>query len=141
MKLNLYQTRVRAHQTDLNAALYHGAYFDMFDDARIETFRRLGYTYERMRRGGWTAVIRSIECQFYLPARMDDLLDITVGVPRLSTARMTIRYECKRDGDLLALAHAVFAFVDDRGKAIRVPPDLRQVVREHDDVLGGATSE
>ena len=39
--LNVHEFRVRTHQTDLNAAMYHGAYFDIFDDARIETFRRM----------------------------------------------------------------------------------------------------
>lgn len=139
--LNVYQTRVRAHQTDLNAALYHGAFLDMFDDARIETFRRLGYTYERMRNGGWNAVIRRIECEFYLPARMDDLVTISVYVPKFTAATMTIRYEGRRDAVLLALAHAIFAFLDDRGKPLRVPSDLRAVVHEHEDLLGAATPD
>jgi acyl-CoA thioester hydrolase len=108
--------------------MYHGAYFDVFDDARIETFRRMGYTYDRMIRGGWTAVIRRIECEFYAPARMDDLLRITVYIPRLTAATMTIRYECRRDHDLVALAHAVFAFVEASGKPLRVPRDLREVI-------------
>lgn len=137
--LNVYQTRVRTHQTDLNAAVYHAAYFDMFDDARIETFRRMGYTYERMVQGGWTAVIRRIECEFRAAGRMDDLLTILVYIPKISRATMTLRYDCRRDDELLAVAHAVFAFVDTRGRPIRVPVDLSQVVRDHEEVLAPPT--
>src|SRR5450759_1200588 len=94
--INVYRTRVRSHQTDLNAAMYHGAYFDVFDDARIETFRRLGYTYEHALEGGWSPVIRRVDCEYYAPAHMDDEIEITVTVPRLTPAKMTIRYDCRR---------------------------------------------
>ncbi len=113
--------------------------FDVFDDARIETFRRLGYTYERLLKDGCAAVIRRIEGEFYAPARMDDLLSIHVHVEKVSSATMTLRYECRRDGQLLALALAVFAFLDMQGKPTRVPPDLRQVVLDHEGLLSGAT--
>jgi acyl-CoA thioester hydrolase len=135
----VYLTRVRAHQTDLNGAMYHGAFLDIFDDARIETFRHLGYTYERLVRGGWTAIIRRVDCEFYGPARMDDPLAISVRVEKLSSATMTLRYECRRDAQLLALAHAVFAFLDRQGKPTRVPSDLRQVVLDHEALLSAAT--
>ena len=136
---NVYQTRVRAHQTDLNGAMYHGAYLDVFDDARIETFRRLGYTYERLLRDGCAAVIRRVECEFYSPARMDDLLSIHVHVEKVSAATMSLRYEGRRDRQLLALARAVFAFLDLEGRPTRVPAELRRVVIEHEALLSSAT--
>lgn len=126
--INVYETRVRSHQTDLNAAMYHGAYFDVFDDARIETFRRLGYDYARAVAGGWSPVISRAECRYYAPARMDDPLAITVSVPKMGPATMTIRYECRRHDDLLAVGQVVFAFLDGSGKPIRLPADLRQIV-------------
>jgi acyl-CoA thioester hydrolase len=136
---HVYLTRVRAHQTDLNGAMYHGAFLDIFDDARIETFRQLGYTYERLARGGWNAIIRRVDCEFYAPARMDDLLAVNVHVEKMSSATMTLRYECRRDTQLLALAHAVFAFLDRQGKPTRVPADLRQVVLDHETLRSAAT--
>ena len=132
---NIYVTRVRVHQTDLNGTMYHGAYLDIFDDARIETFRRLGYTYARMISNAWGAIIRRVDCEYFVPAMMDDLLSVTVRVPALTRATMTFRYECRREEETLALGHAVFAFLSDRGRAIRVPPDLRQVVEDHADLL------
>jgi acyl-CoA thioester hydrolase len=135
MPLNVYQARVRSHQTDLNGAMYHGAYLDVFDDARIETFRRIGYTYARSRDGGWFPVIRRLDCEFYNAARMDELLSIHVHVEKMSTATLTIRYTCYRDGTKLAVAHVVFAFLDARGKPLRLPSDLRLVVKEHAELL------
>jgi acyl-CoA thioester hydrolase len=127
--INVYCTRVRAHQTDLNGAMYHGAFLDVFDDARIETFRRLGYDYRRMTATTFRPVIRRIECDYRAPAFMDDPLQITVLVERLTAATMTIRYEGRREGDMIAIGHATFAFIDREGKPGRIPDDLRETAR------------
>jgi acyl-CoA thioester hydrolase len=132
---NVYRTRVRAYQTDLNAAMHHAAYLDLFDDARIETFRRMGYTYERMVNAHWGVVIRTIQCEFYAPALMDDLLDVSVSIPAFSSATLTVRYECHRGDDLLAVGVNVYVFVGRAGKPIRMPRDLREVIEEHAGIL------
>ncbi len=126
--LNRYTLRVRAHQTDLNGAMYHGAYFDVFDDARIETFRRLEYDYARMQTTGLRPVIRHVDADFHTPAFMDDLLTVDVRVQDLTAASMTVLYLCRRGDVAVATGRAQFVFVDERGRPARVPSDLRQVV-------------
>jgi acyl-CoA thioester hydrolase len=126
--VNVYFTHVRSHQTDLNRAMYHGAYFDVFDDARIDVFRRLDYTYERSVREGWFPVIRRVQCEYFAPARMDDPITITVLVPQLTKATMTIRYEARRNDTLLAIGQVVFAFLDASGRPVRLPAPLRALV-------------
>jgi acyl-CoA thioester hydrolase len=133
--LNIYFARVRSYQTDLNAAMYHGAYLDLFDDARIETFRRLGYTYERMLAGHWGVFIRAVHAEFHAPAFMDDLISVTVCIPRLTTATMTARYECRRAEELLAVGENTYVFVDDARKPLRVPRDLREVIDQYAELL------
>lgn len=134
--INVYQTRVRSHQTDLNAAMYHGAFLDVFDDARIETFRRVGYDYARMVEARWSPVIRRIECEYYVPARLDDVLTIVVHVVRVTVATMTVRYRAMREGALAAEARVTFAFLDERGKVMRFPADLREVIDRHPEIIG-----
>ncbi|HZU11384.1 MAG TPA: thioesterase family protein [Chloroflexota bacterium] len=135
---NIYESRVRAHQTDVNGAMYHAAYLDLYDDARIETFRRLGYDYARMSATGIRPVIRRIESDYLTPAFMDELLTVSVTVVRMTTATLTLRYDCRRDGEGISVGHATFAFVSQDGRPVRIPPDLRAVV-EASDLLRGAT--
>lgn len=120
--------------------MYHGAYFDIFDDARIETFRRMGYTYARSSANGWSPVVRRIQCEFYAPALMDELLIVTVTIGKLTAATMMIHYDCRRDEQPIALAHAVFAFVTMEGKVIRIPPDLRDTLQQYPEVLAEPTA-
>jgi acyl-CoA thioester hydrolase len=127
--INRYTVRVRAHQTDLNGAMYHGAFFDIFDDARIETFRRLSYDYQRMQDTGLRPVIRHVDAEYHAPAFMDDLLTVDVQVRAMTAASMTLRYSCRRGETPIATGHAQFVFVDGRGRPARVPDDLRSVVQ------------
>lgn len=129
-RVNLYETRVRSHQTDVNGVMYHGAFLDVFDDARIETFRRLGYTYRDVVEEGWFLVIRRIECEYLAPARMDELLSIAFRVVKFTPATMTARYECRRDDELVARGTWVYAFVDANNRPLRVPERVRRVVAE-----------
>jgi acyl-CoA thioester hydrolase len=137
--LNVYHARVRSHQTDLNAAMYHGAYLDLFDDARIETFRRMGYTYERMLAGNWGVFIRTVHCDFHAPAFMDDLIWVTVSIPRLTTATMTARYECRRGEELLVTGENTYVFVDGNRKPLRVPRDLQALIEDYRLLLNPST--
>lgn len=123
--VNLHRTRVRSHQTDLNGAMYHARFFDIFDDARIETFRRLGYTYEQFKAEGWVLVIRRVECDFRMPALMDDVLTVTIQVERFTRATMVARFECRRDGDLVASGRTTYAFLDMSGRPRAVPERVR----------------
>lgn len=127
---NVHQTRVRSHQTDLNGSMYHGAFFDVFDDARIDVFRRLGYSYERAVAGGWQLVIRRAECEYHLPATLDQVLDIAVKVESIRPATLTCRYECSNAARLIAVGRVVYVFLNRRGRPMRFPADLRSLIEE-----------
>jgi YbgC/YbaW family acyl-CoA thioester hydrolase len=115
--------------------MYHGAYFDCFEAARVDTFRRIGYTYERTKTEGFVPVIRHAECDYLIAAFMDDLLEVVVHVPVMTAARLHVLYGAYRDEDLLARGRAVFVFLDERGRPIRVPKSLRDCVEAHAGVL------
>jgi acyl-CoA thioester hydrolase len=128
LPFNVYRTRVRSHHTDLNGAMYHGHYFDIFDDARIETFRTLDCTYAQVVEERWLLVIRRVECEYFLPARMDEIVDVTVTIPRFTRATLSIRFDCRRDSDLLAIGCNTYVFLDERGRPTRMPQRLRDLI-------------
>jgi acyl-CoA thioester hydrolase len=129
--INVYRTRVRSHQTDLNGVVWHGAFLGIFDDARIETFRTLDYTYARVVSEGWQLVVRRIQCDYLSPARMDDLLSVRVTAPAMTRATLQLAFECRRDGVDIARGVNTYVFLDLRGRPIRVPQTLRTLIHEH----------
>jgi acyl-CoA thioester hydrolase len=134
LPLNVRQVRVRMHHTDLVGAVYHGRYFDLFEDARTEVFRDLGYSYQTCTEDeGRLMVIVHAACDFKQPARMDDLLVVAVTVPAITRVKVTFAYDVRKAGSptLLARGEQVFAFLDCKsGRPTSVPPLLVTLIGE-----------
>ena len=130
---NVRHVRVRMHHTDLVGAVYHGTYFDLFEDARTEVFRALGYTYRDCVEGeGRLMIIVRAACDYKRPARMDDELAIAVTVESLTRVRLGFAYAVSlaATGQSVALGQHMFAFLDTRtNRPTSVPPRLAALVR------------
>ncbi len=57
LPFNVRQVRIRMHHTDAMGAVYHGTYFPLFDEARTEVFRDLGYTWRDAVEGEGRAMV------------------------------------------------------------------------------------
>jgi acyl-CoA thioester hydrolase len=129
--MNLSRIRVRMFHTDLVGGVFHGRYFDLFEEARTEAFRRAGFHWNMTHEDGIAFVVVQADCRYFRPTAMDDELEIAVFVTKLGRARCTVEYEVRRAGDppLLALGHTAFAFYDThRGKLVAIPASVREAV-------------
>jgi acyl-CoA thioester hydrolase len=134
LPLNVRQVRVRMHHTDLLGAVYHGTYFDLFEEARTEIFRSLGYTYLSCteEEGRLMTIVRAA-CDYKRPACMDALLSIAVTVPDITRAKITFAYEVRlaASNDLIARGEHVFAFLDVRtNRPTSTPPHLVALIKQ-----------
>jgi len=131
---NVRLVRVRMHHTDLLGAVYHGTYFDLFEDARTEIFRALGYSYESCTEGeGRVMTIVRAACDYKRPGRMDALLAIAVTVPEVTRVKITFAYDVRLavSNDIVARGENVFAFLDvHTGRPTSVPPNLVALIKE-----------
>lgn len=129
--MNVSRVRVRMFHTDFVGGVFHGRYFDLFEEARTEAFRRAGFNWETTNRDGTAFIVTHADCDYYRPTAMDDDLEIAVFVTKLSRARCVVEYEVRRSGesDLLALGHTDFAFYDTRrNRLVGVPSSIREAV-------------
>jgi acyl-CoA thioester hydrolase len=129
--MNVSLVRVRMYHTDLVGGAFHGRYFDLFEEARTEAFRRGGFNWEITHRQGVAFIVTHVECDFMRPTAMDDLLAISVFIMRMTRVRCSVVYEVRRFGEepLLARGRTDFAFFDvNRGRPIQVPESVRAAV-------------
>jgi acyl-CoA thioester hydrolase len=143
LPVNISRVRVRMYHTDLVGGVFHGRIFELFEEARTEAFRRLGFEWRLTDDAGAAMVVTDVRARFLRPAMMDDLVQITVYVDALRKAQVLIGYEGRRDADgtLLFTGATNFAFVDrGRGRPVRVPRPLLDAInrcpgmlREHRD--------
>ena len=136
-----HRVAVRFSDVDHAGLVYHPVFFDYFHMVLEELFfQRLGPRgYSKLLdedRIGLPAV-RS-ECDFHLPVRFGDTIDIEMSVTRLGRSSVTFHYRVFREADqdraepaLAAEGNNVCATVDlEAFRAVAIPVKLRQVFRD-----------
>ena len=71
--------RVYWEDTDAGGVVYHASYVRFLERARTEWLRAAGHDQTTLRgEGNLLLVVRAMRLDFLRPARLDDLLDVTV---------------------------------------------------------------
>jgi acyl-CoA thioester hydrolase len=103
-----FELRVYWEDTDAGGVVFYANYLKFFERARTEWLRSLGQQQERMRtETGVVFVVTDTALRYLRPARLDDLLAVTVDVKHAGRAQMTIAQQAWRvspqgDDELLA---------------------------------------
>ena len=121
------QDRVRWSDCDPLGIIYYGAYIRFFEHAEHEMFRAAGLPYEVLRLERQVQLPRkAFSVEFHSPAQMDELLDIEVGVSRIGTTAITMRFEAYRASDRAhrATASLTVVCVEKESIAKRPLPDF-----------------
>jgi acyl-CoA thioester hydrolase len=122
--------RVLFADCDPMRIMYYASYFRLFEIGRAELFRTVGHAFKTYVDRGLYLAVTGTACSYRRPARYDDVLEISAGVPHIGRARMTIAYAIARDGERLADGHTDHALLDDAGRPQRMPPDVRALMEE-----------
>ncbi|MEO7151675.1 MAG: tol-pal system-associated acyl-CoA thioesterase [Burkholderiaceae bacterium] len=95
-----YRHRLRIYweDTDAGGVVFYANYLKFFERARTEWLRHLGHGQEALRRDHDTIfVVTDTALRYLRPARLDDLIDVTVKVQRSGGASLTIAQQAWRD--------------------------------------------
>jgi acyl-CoA thioester hydrolase len=126
----IHPVRVYYQDTDTGGVVYHAAYLDFMERARYEWLRESGFAVGAMIESHkMIFLVRSLSIEYFKPALLDDLLDVTVQVLEMGRSRITLQQHVLRDQSTLVSAtiHVVCVGVDTL-KPISVPVSLRQKI-------------
>ena len=86
-----FTLRVYWEDTDAGGVVFYANYLKFFERARTEWLRSLGHEQERMRAdAGVMFVVTDTEVHYRRPARLDDLIAVSVDVRHAGRAQLTI---------------------------------------------------
>ena len=102
-----FALRVYWEDTDAGGVVFYANYLKFFERARTEWLRSLGHEQERLRaETGSVFIVTDTTVRYLRPARLDDLLAVTVQVVHAGRAQMTIAQQAWRQspqgGELVA---------------------------------------
>ena len=98
-----WPVRVYWEDTDAGGIVFYANYLKYFERARTEWLRSLGHAQEAMRaEAGVMFIVTDTSVRYRRPARLDDLLDVTVRVQHAGRAQMTVAQQAWRGTELIA---------------------------------------
>ena len=98
-----FPVRVYWEDTDAGGVVFYANYLKFFERARTEWLRAAGVEQQRLRDDtGAMFVVAEVQTRYLAPARLDDLLHVTVQVEEHGAASMVIVQEAFRGDMLLA---------------------------------------
>jgi acyl-CoA thioester hydrolase len=107
-----WPTRIYWEDTDAGGVVYHARYVAFMERARTEWMRALGYGQESMRSGGGQVfVVRAMTLDFLKPAKLDDVLTISVELAQCRRASLLMEQTVLRGEEVLVTAQVRLAAV------------------------------
>jgi acyl-CoA thioester hydrolase len=127
-----YRLRVYWEDTDAGGVVFYANYLKFFERARTEWLRAAGYSQEAMRTTvGLMFVVAETQARYLCPARLDDLLEVTVQPLHTGRVGMRLGQQAWRVGatdqpaELLCEGQIRIGCVDAGSfKPSRIPTDL-----------------
>lgn len=94
-----FALRVYWEDTDAGGVVFYANYLKFFERARTEWLRGYGYEQELLRsRDGVMFVVSETAVRYLRPARLDDLLQVSVVVRASRQASLQVAQQCWRSG-------------------------------------------
>jgi acyl-CoA thioester hydrolase len=124
---SISRVRVRYAETDQMGVVYYSNYFVWFEVGRTDLLRASGWTYPEMEADGVSLPVIEARCEYKLPARYDDDLEIRTTGTLVSPVRVAFNYEIVRptDAQNIATGHTVHASLDRSGRPCRLPDRVK----------------
>jgi acyl-CoA thioester hydrolase len=123
----LWPVRVYYEDTDAAGIVYHSNYLKFAERARTELIRALGDDHHALRRQfGVAFVVSKCDMHCRSPARLDDLVVVRTVKNGLGAASLDLQQNIWRDGEELVRLRVLLACINDGGRAVRIPADVRR---------------
>lgn len=127
---HLHQVRVRFAETDAMGVVHHASYLLYLEESRVAWLRALDHDYARLREEGVDFAVIEAFVQYRRPLRFDDVVDVHLGVGKLTRMTFQIGYLLTVEGEPRATAVTVHAGVAPDGSPTRLPDWTRQMASD-----------
>lgn len=111
----LWPIRVYYEDTDAGGVVYHTNYIKFMERARTEWLRHLGVEQDELRdNNGVIFAVRSVQVDYFLPAKFNDELLISSEVIKKGKASIIIGQEIIKNSEVLCKGVIKVASLDDK---------------------------
>ncbi len=109
----IWQVRVYYEDTDAGGVVYYANYLAYMERARSEWLRTLGFDNQTLAdQQGIVFAVRRACVDYLQPARLDELLDVSLMLKKRGRASLMFEQQVRRGDELLCQGEILLACVD-----------------------------
>ena len=125
-----WEVRVYYEDTDAGGIVYYANYLKFFERARTEWLRAIGVGQQvLLAEHDAMFVVKSVSADYHAPAKLDDVLKLTLTIEKLGRASILFVQQAWRDDCLLNTARVKVGCVDSALRPRAVPPEVAAKMR------------
>lgn len=105
--------RIYYEDTDAGGVVYYANYLKFFERARTDFLRAKEILQsEMLKNENLIFVVKSCNVEYIRPARLDDIVEVSVKIKEFSTASIIMQQEMKRGEELVSKLEVVIVSID-----------------------------
>lgn len=121
----IWNVRVYYEDTDAGGIVYYANYLKFFERARTEWLRAIGANqHQLLQEHDAMFVVKSVSADYHAPAKLDDVLKLTLRIEKLGRASIQFVQEAWNGEQLLNSAHVKVGCVDSSLRPRAVPESV-----------------
>lgn len=131
--------RINYEDTDAGGVVYYANYLAYMERARNACLREMGFPLSELQRSQKLIfVVAEASLRYLVPARLDDLIEITLEVLGIKGASVSLTQQAIRDNEVLVDSTIKLVTLNsDTFSPCRIPEKLRQSLEQHRIEYGG----
>lgn len=106
-----YIHKVKYYECDRMGITHHSNYIRIMEEARIDWLEKLGLPFEKMEEAGVVSPVTAVSCNYRKPTTFADSIEVELGVEKLSTLKLELRYKMTCNGALVCTATSTHCFL------------------------------
>ncbi len=121
--------------TDAGGVVYYANYLRFAERARTDFLRGKGIIQSTLlAERGVAFVVHSLSAQFHAPAKLDDLLEVSVTITEAKSASLNLQQEIHLDKKRLFSLNVTIVCVNNSLKPIRLPADILHQLQQRNSI-------
>jgi len=114
-----FKVRIRYSDTDQMGYVYYGKYANFYEIARVELFRKLGFSYSQLEKKGVGMPVIEMKSKYLMPAKYDEIININIQIKEKPSAKILFHYKLYNEkNNLINTASTLLTFINLQSKKL-----------------------
>ena len=123
--------RIYYEDTDAGGVVYYANYLKFAERARTELLRSKGINQTKLAESqGILFVVKSVNMELKLPARLDDIITIKTEVEEISGARINMKQTLVKSSQDIAFIDVKVVCINKNFRPQRIPEEIKSKIKK-----------